>query len=249
MGRGYTDSLLEDLAVNKIDEFLGSVKEEVEVAKEEIFDEAGKVIRSLAARTYKGDKGDRGDTGAKGERGEKGDKGDRGLPGKEGPRGEAGAKGEQGEKGADGTTLQPDQAVDLVNSAKAKLSLSSVAGLSEELRFLKRAVREKAGKQISGSGDSVSAGANISVTRTNGRKVIAVTGITGTTFYAETPTGAVNGSNKIYTVANTITTILNFTINGVYIHPADYSFAGTTITFTTALDASLTGLPFTVVYL
>ena len=71
---------------------------------------------------------------------------------------------------------------------------------------------------------------------------------TGTAIYVETPTGLINGSNKIYTTVNTITTVINFSINGAFIHPVDYSTTGTTITFVTALDVSLSGLPFTIVY-
>ena len=70
-----------------------------------------------------------------------------------------------------------------------------------------------------------------------------------TTFYQETPSGLVNGSNKTYTVTNTITTVLNFAINRQYLHPTeDYTFSGTTITMITALPASLSGKPFTITY-
>lgn len=69
-----------------------------------------------------------------------------------------------------------------------------------------------------------------------------------TTFYSETPSGAINGSNVTYTTAHQIATVINFTINGQYIHPSDYSVLGNTITFNTPLDASLSGLPFTIIY-
>ena len=78
---------------------------------------------------------------------------------------------------------------------------------------------------------------------------LAVSGGSSTTFYTETPSGAIDGANTSYTVAHTITTIFSFAINGQYLHPtADYTFTGTTITMVTALPASLSGLPFTIVY-
>ena len=80
-----------------------------------------------------------------------------------------------------------------------------------------------------------------------GVTTIAITG--GSTFYTETPTGAINGSNVTYTTVNTITTILNFAINGQYLHPTvDYTFTGSTITMVTALDSTLSGKPFTIIY-
>lgn len=64
----------------------------------------------------------------------------------------------------------------------------------------------------------------------------------------ETPTGAINSSNVTYTVANEINAVLSFGINGEVIHDDEYTFAGNTITFTTALDSSLSGLSFRIVY-
>lgn len=69
-----------------------------------------------------------------------------------------------------------------------------------------------------------------------------------TTVYTETPTGAINGSNKAYTTVHTINSIFSFAINGQYIHPSEYTLSTNTITFVTALDASLSGTSFTVVY-
>src|ERR1700694_4381135 len=83
-----------------------------------------------------------------------------------------------------------------------------------------------------------------------GRILVDATGATtnSLTLYVETPVGAIDGVNKVYTTANTIVSVLSLSINGQFIHPADYRATGTTITFGTALSASLSGLPFTVVY-
>lgn len=64
----------------------------------------------------------------------------------------------------------------------------------------------------------------------------------------ETPTGDIDGANTDYTVAGKITSIINFTINGQFIHPSEYTISGNTISFATALDASLSGTSFTVTY-
>ena len=68
------------------------------------------------------------------------------------------------------------------------------------------------------------------------------------TIYVETPNEAIDGVETAFTVDNTITTVISIHINGQFIHPADYSVAGDTITFGVAPDAALAGLPFTVVY-
>lgn len=71
----------------------------------------------------------------------------------------------------------------------------------------------------------------------------------GSTFYTETPSGLINSSNTSYTVLHSITTVFNICVNGQFLHPTvDYTFSGTTITLVTALDASLSGSPFTITY-
>ncbi len=111
--------------------------------------------------------------------------------------------------------------------------------------------RRENDSHLHGGGDTVRAGTNITITvNADGTKTINSTGGGGgsTTFYTETPAGAVNGINTVYTVLHSINTVVNFAINGQYIHPSAYSVSGSTITFVTALDASLSGLLFTIVY-
>ena len=77
------------------------------------------------------------------------------------------------------------------------------------------------------------------------------------TVYTETPSGVIDGVNATFTTAQNIGSILSFNINGQFIHPylanpeagANYTFTGSTITFTSPLDASYSGLPFTIVYI
>lgn len=68
------------------------------------------------------------------------------------------------------------------------------------------------------------------------------------TLYTQTPVGTIDGVNTAFTVTNDITFVVGLYMNGAYIHPADYTFLTTTLTFVTAPDISYAGLPFTIVY-
>lgn len=94
------------------------------------------------------------------------------------------------------------------------------------------------------------AGSNVTITTdVTGAKVINSTGGSTATFYTETPSGLIDGANKTYTVANSITMVMVFAINGQFLHPTtDYTVSGTTITMVNALDSSLSGTGFTIVY-
>jgi len=65
---------------------------------------------------------------------------------------------------------------------------------------------------------------------------------------SETPSGAINGSNTAYTITRIPKAIMSFYINGMFIHPGEYTQSGTTITFTSALPASLSGKGFTITF-
>lgn len=115
------------------------------------------------------------------------------------------------------------------------------AGGGQRLRFLSNGV------EVSAHVTEINFSTNLTpVYDGNGR--ITITSSAASTTYTETPSGLINGSNVTYTTTNTITTVLNFHINGMYIHPGEYTTTGTTITFLTALDASLSGTGFTIVY-
>ena len=88
---------------------------------------------------------------------------------------------------------------------------------------------------------------NVWVDPTTHRLLVDVSGAT-LTLYTETPSGTINGVNAVFSTANTISSVFGLYMNGQYIHPADYSTSGTTITFVTAPDSSYSGLPFTIVY-
>ena len=64
----------------------------------------------------------------------------------------------------------------------------------------------------------------------------------------ETPSGLVNGTNKVYTTTSALKTILHFAINGESIMDDEYTFSGSTITMTTAIPSGLSGKSFRIVY-
>lgn len=68
------------------------------------------------------------------------------------------------------------------------------------------------------------------------------------THYAETPNEAINGSRTAFTVDHSITFIIGIYLNGQFIHPDQYSYTGTTITFNSALPEEFASSSFTVVY-
>lgn len=141
-----------------------------------------------------------------------------------------------------------DKVIELIQSGKKKLSTKHIGDFTEGLEQTVRPIRSlMAG--FRGGGDVVKAGSNVTITTdANGVKSIASTGGGAATIYSETPTGSINGSNKVYTTAHAVTTVIGFWINGQFIHPAEYTAVGTTVTFVTALDASLSGTGFTISY-
>ncbi len=64
----------------------------------------------------------------------------------------------------------------------------------------------------------------------------------------ETPSGTIDGMNAAFTTSISITLVVALFLNGGFIHPAQYSATGSTITFVSPPDASYSGLPFTVIY-
>ena len=227
----------------------------------EIRDKKELSMKGISVVTLKGDKGD----SIQGERGEPGasitgPRGPKGPPGPVGPSGE----GIAGPPGSDGSPDTPDEIVTKINSAESKIDSRQVKGLVSVLRFVEEFGSNPVGKDVAGGPNYVyrTNGTKISdyvtelnfttgITATyagNGRINISASGGGSTTFYTETPTGLINGSNVTYTTAQTITSVVNFAINGQYIHPVEYTTSGTTITFVTALPSSLSGTSFTIVY-
>lgn len=109
-----------------------------------------------------------------------------------------------------------------------RLSISAIRDLEERLEALKT---------------------NMTLGRSGGgTSAVGVKNALGNIIKTETPTGDIDGANTTYTVSSTIFTVFSFAINGMTIHSSEYSIAGKTITFTTALPASLSGTSFEIVY-
>jgi hypothetical protein len=207
--------------------------------------------------TVKGLKGDKGDQGEKGDTGEVGPVGPQaeGVVGPQGEQGVPGPKGEKGDKGDPGKDGSPDTPEQIVAKVRGRISYDELSDRPNIDSFRKWGGAQQLAIQRSNTlvASDVKIldflGAGVSVSDLGGG-VIAVTipGASLGTIYTETPTGAVDGVNTVYTTTHTITTILSFAINGQFIHPSDYSVAGSTITFGTALPPELSGLPFTIIY-
>ncbi len=161
-------------------------------------------------------------------------------------------KPRDGKQGMPGRTAEVnhDEIVDKVfgalDSGKKKLSTKHIGDFTDGLEQTIAPIRNLAAG-FRGGGDTVGAGTNVTITTVNGTKVISAIG-SSTTVYSETPTGLVNGSNKVYTVLHTINTVIGMWINGQFIHPSEYATAGAGFTMVTALDASLSGTGFTISY-
>lgn len=178
-------------------------------------------------------------------------------------------KGDPGKPGTPGTNAPietPDQVIEKINKAKRGINPARVSGLLAIISTV-----DQIGKNPQGLIQNVGGGLptvflsngvrindyvteiNFSTNITpvyagNGRITLTATGGGGTT-YQETPSGVIDSANVTYTTTNTITTVLNFAIDGQYLHPtSDYTFTGTTITMVAALDAFLSGKPFTITY-
>lgn len=68
---------------------------------------------------------------------------------------------------------------------------------------------------------------------------------TSGTFYSDTVSGTINGSNTAFTVPNTISTAMVLFLAGIPYQPnVDFTYSGTSISMTVAPPASLSGQPF-----
>lgn len=204
-----------------------------------VLDRVENAVGPQGIQGEKGDKGDAGESiiGPKGERGEKGEKGDAGesIVGPQGKKGEKGDKGDRGPQGAPGKSPEI-----------GALTIESISGLKEYLDTIRRTAALHSGMR--GGGDTVAAGIGISITRDTENRTVITNTMIAAPIYTETPVGLINGVNTDYTVSHDINAVYSFAINGDFLHPVDYSTTGNTITMVAPLDASLSGLPFTIIY-
>lgn len=178
-----------------------------------------------------GDKGDQGEPGIQGLQGEMGPLGFMGDPGPRGPRGisgEVGAMGPQGVAGEKGTDATIDTAklfTDFVKKIQ-KEQLLDISNIRNAASFMKSGTRYKTEELMHGGGPTLQAGSGITIT--NNADGTTTLSATGATISSETPSGAVDGVNTIFTVAHTPLFIIadsNFRIAG-----QGYTFVFPTIT-------------------
>jgi len=130
---------------------------------------------------------------------------------------------------------------DLVKRVISSLKLPSYKEyndeeLKEEIERLRKEVEELKKRPIARGGGGTSA---IGVAQTF--KYIA---------HTETPVGAINGSNTVYEVKNTIFWIAGFTLNGEQIAELpNFTYAGRRITFSSALPSVYSGKDFEIKYI
>jgi len=140
-----------------------------------------------------------------------------------------GRDGVDGVDGVDGKEAEPvneDKILKRLVKRLPKIDKSELKDLRDEVRVLRRMRR--------GGGTSAMGIANAA-------KYFVKT---------EAPSGAINGSNTAYTVDHTIFAILAFSLNGeVIAQIPNYTIAGKTITFSTALPSAYSGRDFEVKYI
>lgn len=261
-------------AAEFIEGFLLSIKgdkgDQGDVGPEPTDERLKKLITPLIPEPIKGEDGKDGYTPQKGV-----DYFD-GAPGREGKDGRDGIDGKDadhtaivrevinnlpkiknGKDGKDGSPDTPDDIIKKIRSRKAQKG-----GLSyDDLRDLPNLelVAKQASKSIEIYDESGLVDGNLERLNFTGSGVVATSDGRGTitivipggsagNVYTETPSGSIDGNNTSFTVANPITTVFSFGLNGAFIHPSDYSIVGSTISFVSAPDATLAGTPFTIVY-
>lgn len=124
---------------------------------------------------------------------------------------------------------EPNQIVEKINRAENKIQREQIAGLNDELKRIESLPR--------GGGGGVAMSAAMAARMF---KFI---------FHAETPTGAINGSNVTYTVKNNIWAILSIEVNGEVMPATDYSFINNKITLDNALPTDYASSDFIVKYI
>jgi hypothetical protein len=157
-------------------------------------------------QTLKGEKGDKGDPGKDGQDGKHfiGSQGIPGIPGRNGRDGKDGAPGHDvvGKPGRDGKDGKDgiSPSIDAIIKELKKMPISfkdikdapDLTDLPQLIKFL------KAGG-FRGGGDTITAGANITVTRANGLTTVAAT--SGGGFTTLLPTQTPNGVLNVFTFA------------------------------------------------
>jgi len=123
-----------------------------------------------------------------------------------------------------------DKILELAKSGKFKLKTENIDGLEQTISAFRHQITTKG--YIHGGGDTVAAGTNVTITNTNGTKIINATGGLGIL----TVTGIVNGSNQTFTVPSKPNVVV---VDGVALQATDnnsnvqWTYVGTTLMLST----------------
>lgn len=172
-------------------------------------------------------------------KGEPGDQGEAGRPGSQGDRGEQGEMGPQGAKGEPGAPgAAPDHEAiiarifEMLDTGKRKLSTKHLSDYAEALEQTIAPIRRAA--NVRGGGDTVEAGANVTITTVNGKKRISSL---GGSFSLLTPTGTVDGSNTAFVFTSAPSIIV---VDGV---PIQKTQSDGTVNWTGTTNVNLSRAP------
>lgn len=130
--------------------------------------------------------------------------------------------------GKDGIAPKAEEVVAMVFAEMEKMgiSLKSLKSIETRMAEVRNHVATNTGMR--GGGDTIVAGTGVTITNTvNGNKRISASG-SGASLTRETPVGAVDGSNTIFTVAHTPVFVLIDRLNSV--DGYGYTYAAPTIT-------------------
>lgn len=250
-------SVIIDELGDQMEELGATIQKSLEVVQEN-----KPIIYQL--KTVQGDKGEKGEKGDKGDKGEDGLNGEDGyspIKGKDYDDGQPGEPGYTPIKGKDYFTSEEIREFKKeVTPIKGKDYKDGEPGEVPKLEDLIDQVIDKI-KKLKGNDrldiSNLRNGENLAYLLSKPKKNDKIdfndmrwhgSGLTASGIYTQTPVGLVNGINTVYTVDHEINNVIGFAINGQYIHPSEYSFSGTTITFFTPIDASLAGTPFSITY-
>lgn len=138
-----------------------------------------------------------------------------------------------------------------------RLSKESIKGIDEIEKDIDNLKKKPVGNEFGGGARALYALADVDVSGVQvgdtliwgGTHWTAGPQSGGITLYSESlKSQTVDGVNVTFTTLHPITNVLNFSINNAYIHGAEYTVSGSTITFLVAPAADLSGKEFDIIY-
>lgn len=155
-------------------------------------------------------RGPKGEMGERGPMGPRGPKGERGDRGNRGSQGEMGLRGPKGEKGEMGLPGKDGK-----DGKDAEINI-------EQIKILVQEIVSKSSQPKLGTRTTISRGGGASL------------------IYNEVPTGTINGSNTVFTLANIPKTrSIMVYVDGIRLNAAGWSVSGRTLTLNVAPTSEL----------